>query len=511
MVGRPASIADNLTVACRWVVLGIVAVALILGAMNVYILLALRPPGLRYVHGEEAVALGHAAMIDEETGVRGYLLTQERSYLDPYKTGQMDLATQNAAASRYLGSDPKVAGLLQAMRKAENDWTTQWATVAVDQPPSGTEAVTAFLAKGRTLFDAYRASESALLDKVEGQRAALSRRSGITLTAMLVVIVAVGIVMTLFTLRERRRFRKVLLAPLNEILATTDRIAQHDLTARAFVESPDEFQRIANAVNQMAGALKGFQDHLAEENEQILAEMQGRVALEERTFLARELHDSISQILFSMTLQTRAAELTLQKEGLDPTGPLAAHLSRMRELTNGALAEMRALIFELRPGALREEGIVAALRKQAAGIAARDGFRVEVDAPEGRIDLDPLVEEQLYRIGQEALHNVMKHAAAGSVRIRLIPPGPTSSNGGSQGDVVLEISDDGCGFDPTVARPGHLGLQTMSQRARRVSGRLEVDSRPGQGTTVRVRVVPRRRPADPAPTPVTAAGHPSRN
>jgi signal transduction histidine kinase len=229
------------------------------------------------------------------------------------------------------------------------------------------------------------------------------------------------------------------------------------------------------------------------------------VALEERTFLARELHDSISQILFSMTLQTRAAELTLQKEGLDLEGPLAHHLTRMRELTNGALAEMRALIFELRPGALREEGLVAALRKQAAGIAARDEFAVEVEAPEDLIDFDPITEEQLYRIGQEALHNVMKHAGAGRVRIRLVPPPPTTAPGGP-GELVLEISDDGCGFDPAVRRPGHMGLQTMSQRARGIGGRLELESTPGRGTTVRVRVVPRRtRPEDPGRRAAAAA------
>jgi signal transduction histidine kinase len=170
----------------------------------------------------------------------------------------------------------------------------------------------------------------------------------------------------------------------------------------------------------------------------------------------------------------------------------------MRELTNGALAEMRALIFELRPGALREEGLVAALRKQAAGIAARDEFAVEVEAPEDLIDFDPITEEQLYRIGQEALHNVMKHAGAGRVRIRLVPPRGAAApgTGAPPGELVLEISDDGCGFDPAVRRPGHMGLQTMSQRARRIGGRLEVESTPGEGTTVRVRVVPRRNAAE---------------
>ncbi len=509
--GPATSIADSLTLACRWVVVGIAIVAVVLAALNTYILVVLRPPALRYTSGEHALNLADAAMIDEEAGLRGYLLTRDQSLLDVYEHGVAALSKQNDAANRDLGADPKVAGLLQAMRKAQADWATKWAAPALNQPPAGPTALVAFLDQGRALFDAYRRSEQTLLDKVEAERATLSRRAGDSLAIMLAVIVVIGGALIAVTLVERRRFRRLLLRPLAEILATTDRIANHELAARARVDGPEEFRRIARAVNQMASALKGFQDHLAEENEQILAEMQGRVALEERTFLARELHDSISQILFSMTLQTRAAELTLQKEGLDPSGALAHHLARMRELTNGALAEMRALIFELRPGALREEGLVAALRKQAAGIAARDGFGVEVDAPEERIDLDPITEEQLYRIGQEALHNVMKHAGATRVRISLVPPpGPGATEGTSPEELLLEITDDGCGFDPTLPRPGHLGLQTMSQRARRIIGRLEVESHPGEGTTVRVRVIPRRRAGDPSAgyRPVPAAAPP---
>ena len=508
----PGSIADSLTLACRWVLVGIAVIAVVLGLLNVYLLLILRPPSLRYAAGEQAVTFADAAMIERQSALRGYLLTRDASFLADYRQAGAMLAQQNNVASHDLAAEPKVAGLLQAMRRAQDGWTTQWAAPTIDTPPSGTAALIASLDQSRVLFDAYRATEQALVRRVELQREVLSRRGGYSLAIMLVVIALAGVSLMVITVIERRRFRTILLGPLSEILATTDRIANHDLAARARVEGPDEFRRIAAAVNQMAAGLEGFQERLAQENEQILSEMQSRVALEERTFLARELHDSISQILFSMTLQTRAAELTLQKEGLDPEGPLAHHLTRMRELTNGALAEMRALIFELRPGALREEGLVAALRKQAAGMAARDELAVQVEAPEDPIDFDPITEEQLYRIGQEALHNVMKHAGAGRVRIRLVPPrgAATPGTAAPSGEFVLEISDDGCGFDPAVRRPGHMGLQTMSQRARRIGGRLEVESRPGQGTTVRVRVVPRRNPAE-DPDRRAAVAAPSEN
>ena len=219
---------------------------------------------------------------------------------------------------------------------------------------------------------------------------------------------------------------------------------------------------------------------VAIQNARLFEDAEHRLALEERQRLARDLHDSVSQALFSMTLQTRGAQLALEREGMDPAGPVGRRLSDLKELTEGALAEMRMLIFELRPGAMQEEGLVAALGKLARGIAARDGLVVEVDAPAERIPLRPVMEEQLYRLTQEALTNVIKHAYAQRVRIALRE---------SAGRLVLEIVDDGLGFDTSILRPGHLGLRTMSDRATSLGGRLEVVSHAGEGTTVRA-VIP---------------------
>ena len=221
---------------------------------------------------------------------------------------------------------------------------------------------------------------------------------------------------------------------------------------------------------------------IAIENARLFEDADHRRALEERQRLARDLHDSVSQALFSMTLQARGAQLALEKEGIDPAGPLGRRLGDMRELTEGALAEMRMLIFELRPGALQEEGLVAAIRKLAHGIAARDALTVEVEAPEERVPLRPQAEEQLYRLAQEALTNVVKHARARRVRVSIAPMEQSA-------ELVLEIADDGIAFDPSVSRPGHLGLHTMADRAESLGGRLDVLSRPGEGTTVRA-VIP---------------------
>ena len=224
---------------------------------------------------------------------------------------------------------------------------------------------------------------------------------------------------------------------------------------------------------------------VAFENPRLFAEAQERLAIEARHRLARELHDSVSQALFSMTLETGAAQLALEREGTDLVGlvnDLGRRLARLRELTDNALAEMRALIFELRPEALREEGLPAAVRQHAQAVGARADLVIDVKTPERWLSLAPDLEEQLYRTAQEALTNVVKHADARRAWVKLLRPVGTPRG------VLLEVSDDGIGFDPARSRPGHLGLKTMQQRVERLGGSLVVRSTPGSGTCIQALV-----------------------
>ncbi len=195
----------------------------------------------------------------------------------------------------------------------------------------------------------------------------------------------------------------------------------------------------------------------------------------ERARLAGELHDSVSQALFSMTMHARAAQLAMTQAGVDENGPLGRAVTQLPDLTRGAMAEMRALIFELRPPALAEEGLMTALRQQAAALTAREGPAVTVDGPEERLELGAGTEEHLYRIVLEALHNVVKHARADRADIRVTA---------QDGVLRVTVSDDGAGFDPGAAHVGHLGLSTMAGRARAIGAELTVTSAPGAGTTV---------------------------
>ena len=205
---------------------------------------------------------------------------------------------------------------------------------------------------------------------------------------------------------------------------------------------------------------------------------EGEQAAEERHRIARDLHDSVSQALFSTALHTRTAQNAAEQEGLSQSGTLSRALAAIGELTRGAQSEMRALIYELGRDPV-EDGLVAALTKHAARLDSEDGPAIEVRGPDGQLSLSRRVETQLFGIGREALANTVKHAGARSVWV-LVQARP--------GRVLLEVSDDGRGFDPAAPRIGHFGLESMRSRAAEVGGVLTISSKPGLGTVVRAEV-----------------------
>ncbi|MGE5601682.1 MAG: PAS domain-containing protein, partial [Nitrososphaerales archaeon] len=189
-----------------------------------------------------------------------------------------------------------------------------------------------------------------------------------------------------------------------------------------------------------------------------------------RQHLSRVWHDSVSQALYGIALGSRTALALVDS---DRAGTVEA-LEYVVSLTQLALTEMRAVIFELRPEALEKEGLVAGLVRQTAAIRARHRLAVQEELC-GEPSVTLKVKEALYWIAQEALNNAVKHARAKVIRLRLEECGD---------HLELEISDDGAGFDPTQAFPGHLGLQSMGERAGEQGGALQIDSLPGRGTRV---------------------------
>jgi signal transduction histidine kinase len=205
---------------------------------------------------------------------------------------------------------------------------------------------------------------------------------------------------------------------------------------------------------------------------------EGARALEERRRIARDLHDSMSQALFSTVLHTRTAQKALVQEGGSPSGRVGHSLGAIVDLTKSVQSEMRGLIFDLRHDPVDGDGLVAAFTRHATGLRSSDGPTIDVRGPGPRLELSQDVETQLFAICREALANVIKHAGATEAHVRV---------DARDGQVVVEVRDNGRGFDPAASHPGHFGLDSMRTRASEIDGRLTISSAPGLGTVVRVR------------------------
>ncbi|MFN8454137.1 MAG: sensor histidine kinase [Anaerolineae bacterium] len=204
------------------------------------------------------------------------------------------------------------------------------------------------------------------------------------------------------------------------------------------------------------------------------AQAEELAATTERNHLARELHDSVTQTLFSITLTAKSARILLVQD----SARALAQLDHLQELAQSALAEMRALIFQLRPTPTEAGGLVPALRRHMAALKDQAGLSVTLQV-EGEPELPPEQETHLFRVVQEALNNVVKHAHTDQALVKLAL---------AEGQVSLLVEDEGVGFDPAAVPSGRktLGLTSIRERVEMMGGSFAVESRPGAGVSIRV-------------------------
>ena len=263
------------------------------------------------------------------------------------------------------------------------------------------------------------------------------------------------------------------------------------LRARARQGAAWDEERLRWAVGVAAQAA------VAIENVRLYERARDEATDEARRHLARELHDSVSQAIYAIVLTTHAAQRRAER---DPSRAREA-LDTVIELAEAALAEMRALIFELRPEALADVGLVGALHRQLDGLELRHGLTTERDLPD-EPDLPFASKQVLLRVVQEALHNVVKHARAGTVRVRAWD---------EDGRLHVQVADDGVGFDPDASFPGHLGHTSMRERLAALGGHLRLTSAPGAGTTVALDVPLASASEAPAPAAAPNRAEPTPN
>ena len=273
------------------------------------------------------------------------------------------------------------------------------------------------------------------------------------IASTIVLTVAAGLIGTLFG----RVASRGLVRRLENLERASEAWGQGDFSATVDDTSPDEIGQLARRMSQMAGQVRD-----------LLQARQDLATLEERNRLARDLHDSVKQQAFATTMTLGTAKTLREQDAeaawemIDDAGDLSWEVQQ--ELTN--------LIHELRPVELEGIGLAAALREYGSRWSRQTGIEVSF-VLHGEHPVPPEVEQALFRLAQEALANVSKHAEAEQVEITLTRIG---------GAITMNVADDGRGFDPESAAGKGLGLRSMRERIEALGGELTVESAPGTGT-----------------------------
>lgn len=262
------------------------------------------------------------------------------------------------------------------------------------------------------------------------------------------------------------------LRPLADLESTARRIWRGDVTARVpeSLLADRDLQRVGGALNVLLDRLTADRERLRE-----LAARVIRAGDEERSYIARELHDSSAQSLAALLMELSV----VARESSDPA--VVERLQHIRRIAGDVLDEVRMLAQAVHPRVLDELGLGAALQHLVREADARSAVRVDVVIEDSADEVSPAVSAVLYRLAQEALNNALRHANATTVLLRA----------GVAGRVArVEVVDDGIGFHPAEAerrRPG-MGLFTMRERIALLDGALEIESAPGRGTRIIARV-----------------------
>jgi signal transduction histidine kinase len=296
------------------------------------------------------------------------------------------------------------------------------------------------------------------------------------------VLLLVGILIAAMTARYlATRF----LDPVELLREGAALIGAGHLDHKIVIDTGDEIEELAGDFNRMTQNLlrarmeledwaRELERRVQEETTQVVEQKERLAVLEERQRMARELHDSITEALFTLTLTLESAQAFSKK---DPAR-VPALLDRSLEIAKAALGDTRALISDLRPSPLEHRGLAEALRDRLAEIASGKGIAIDLKI-EGESPLTPECQDAVYRIALEAVNNAANHARPTRIEVNLAA---------RDNAAVLTVSDDGSGFDSKADFPGHYGLQTMRERARALGGSVTIASQIGQGTTVRAEI-----------------------
>lgn len=283
----------------------------------------------------------------------------------------------------------------------------------------------------------------------------------ILISSLIALTVGAGLIGTVFG----RLASRGLVRRLEDLDRAAGAWGQGDFTVAVHDASPDEIGQLTRRMSQMAGQIQD-----------LLQVRQELATSEERNRLARDLHDSVKQQAFATTMTLGTAKTLRERD------PAAAweRIDEAEDLSYEVQQELTSLIHQLRPVGLEGKGLAAALQAYGARWSRQTGIEARVTL-HGEQPIPPQVEQALFRLAQEALANVSKHAQAGQVEITLARTGSA---------ITLDVADDGRGFDPAAAEGKGLGLRSMRERIEALGGELTVESVPGRGTRLVARLGP---------------------
>jgi len=384
------------------------------------------------------------SLLDAETGQRGYLLTDRREYLRPYEQAQKESRILLAWLNDYYAKDPDTAPTMLEIAKETEAKLSELATT-IDLHDRGVENAWRELMLsdiGREKMEHVRKLGERLIDH-ETAEVAVGRRSVYqTLWLNRIGVSAMAAVSLLALFMYLRQ------------TATLDRA-------------------LADEAERMAGERDRLEQEVAARTAQLkeLAQHLQTIREDERSRLARELHDELGALLTAAKLDVARLKSRL---GASATADASERLAHLNEALNGGIALKRRIIEDLRPSSLSNLGLVAALEIQLREFAARSEIRV-VDRLEA-VEVSPAAQLTIYRLVQEALTNVVKYAKATEVVVTLSAP--------SSGGALVSVHDNGIGFDTDMPRLQSHGLLGMRYRVEAEGGTMRLSSKPGEGTLI---------------------------
>ena len=418
-------------------------------------------------HSEEVLSAANRLerlVIDIETGQRGFLITEEDGFLEPWNSGRARFPTDARSLERLVADNPAQGARAARIRQAGTSYIRDYSIPLVDAVRRGDASArgVAVTAEGKRRVDALRG----LFDEfttAERSLAASRQDSSDTAARRAILAAAIGVAGSiLLILLFTGYLTRVIVRPILRAAAMADRVAGGDLRTRMPESGVGEIGVLERSLNAMAGSLQATQAELAASRARIVA-----AADETRRRIERDLHDGTQQRLVSLGLELRLAQSNVPPDLTE----LDAEIARVAQELDGAVDDLREIARGIHPAILSEGGLVPALRT----LARRSAIPVELDVQtESRLS-EP-VEVAAYYVVSETLTNTTKHGRASRVRVAVDE---------RDGHLQLSIEDDGIGGADPARGSGLVGLR---DRVEALGGTIEVTSVTGDGTLVVARL-----------------------